>query len=756
MRQTGRVCGTSKNIGMREAMKRRVPAQRFTSTWIARFALPALLAPLVFVCFAPALSNDFVNWDDHVNFTYNPHYRGLSASHLRWMFTTLYMGPYQPLSWVTHGVVYMIWGLNPLGYHLVNLLLHAANAVLVYFLILALFQHAGANNGQGRGLGTYVAAAIGALFFAIHPLRVEAVAWATERREVLSACFLMLTLFAYLRMVDVAGPRGETRRKWLGVSLGCYALSLLSKASGMTLPVVLVILDVYPLRRLGPAASVISMARSLWSLRASKSDTLLASATVDASDNQRKVLIEKLPYAALASAAAITAFVGQRHADATRTLAGHGIFERAMQAMYGLSFYLWKTAAPVHLSPLYPLEEHLDPMAPRYLLSALFVAAITAAALRWRRRYPWALAAWAAYVVTVSPVLGFVQSGPQIAADRYTYVACLPWAVLVAAGVQRVWRAWESHRPPWPGRLAAAAAVAAALSGLALSTHAQTSVWRDSLTLWMHALQVDPTNHIAYTNRGAERERRGDADAALADFETAIRLSPDYAMAHSNRGYILQQKGNLDGALTELNLALRLDPKSADAYTNRGTVLQAKGDSDGALADFNRALKLQPEHAKAHSNRGYVRQAKGDLDGAIDDLNRAIDADPSFANAYNNRAMARYAKGDVQAAVDDLNRAIALNPVYVDAYYNRAIARKRQGDLDGAITDYDQVLRLNPRHANAFGGRGTVRQAKGDLNGAIIDYQRAVQLTTLGAPSRVMFERSLAAAQAQAERAKLQ
>jgi tetratricopeptide (TPR) repeat protein len=382
----------------------------------------------------------------------------------------------------------------------------------------------------------------GALFFGLHPLRVESVAWASERRDVLSASFYLATLLAYLRMQE--GPR----LPWLAVALVCYALSLLSKASGITLPAVLLVLDVYPLRR----------------------------------RTRARVLVEKLPFVLLAAGAAAMALRGVEPVEATRTLAQHGVLARAAQAAYGLCFYLWRTAEPRRLSPLYLLDLRLDPAEPRYVLCMLAVAALTAALVIARRRWPWALAAWACYVITASPVLGVVQTGPQVAADRYTYLACLPWAVLVAAGV---------------GRLDAPVvrlAVLAGLGALGVLTWRQVGVWRTSRTLWEHVLRVDPDNYVAYTNRGSTRDLEGDHDGALADYSAAIRIHPGYSLAYYNRGNERQARGDVQGAIADLGAAIQLNPRDPRYWNNRGWARQAAGDLDGAAADYAQALRVAP------------------------------------------------------------------------------------------------------------------------------------------------------------------
>jgi tetratricopeptide (TPR) repeat protein len=755
--------------------------------------LPALIVLLVFLCFSPALRAGFVAWDDDLTFTDNPHYRGLSLTHLRWMVTTTHLGQYRPLTWLTYGIDYTLWGMNPAGYHLGNLLLHAANGVLAY-LVIAMLLRLTADRPDANPLGVAAAAAAGALFFALHPLRVEAVAWATERQEVLCGFFFLLAVLAYLRMHEgprdkgqgpqskVQGPKSTVRgprstvqgsrstvpgpgsrvqgprspvqspsARWYLLSLACFALSLLSKPAGLMLPVVLLILDVYPLRRVPGGAGGFGRAT-------------------------RALLLEKVPYAML-SLAAVAAAVLAKQPQAMVPLAEHGFIARAVQSAYGLCFYLWKTLAPFALSPLYLLHRPLNPFEPRFILSALIAAAITGAVVVYRRRWPWALAAWAAYVVLAAPVLGLAQNGVQLAADRYTYVPCLPWAVLAAAGVLHLWRAADTHRL---GRPAAAALVTLILLGLGVQTFRQTGVWHDTMTLWTHVLSIEPDNYVALNNRGPERAARGDADGALADYDLAVRLNPAHVEAYTNRGAARHAKGDLDGALADFNQALRLNPRDTNAYVNRGDVRHAQGDLDGALADYAAALRINPEHYKAYNNRGLVRQAQGDragaladfasalrcnpdyataynnrgnvlqatgdLDGALADFTRAIRLNPQDANTYFNRGNARKARGDLAGAIADYSEAIRLNPQYAGAYNNRGSARKMQGDLAGALADYSEALRLNPQHANAYNNRAIVRQAQGDLDAAVADYAQALQVAPPNAPYRGAFERNLAAA----------
>lgn len=543
------------------------------------------LAVVVGLCFAPALHCDFiVNWDDDHNLLNNPAYRGLSLAHLRWMFTTFHGGHYQPLSWITLALDYRLWGMWPPGYHLTNVILHAANVLLVYALARALLRWATRPQVPDPAV-LASAAAVAALAFGIHPLRVESVAWVTERRDVLSSFFLLLAVLAYVRMVDAAAAR----RRWLLLSLGCFSLSLLSKAWGMTLPVVLLVLDAYPLRRGAAGAQAL-----------------------------RRRVLEKIPFIALAAAAMVAAALAQLTVSEMRSLGQHGVTARLVQAAYGLMFYLWKTLLPLNLSPLYPLRPDFNPAAAAYVTCAVAAVTVTVSVLWARRRWPWALAAWTCYVVILSPVLGILQTGPQLVADRYTYLACLPWALLAGAAVCRF---------PTLRRPAGAAVVVTLLLAIGALTFRQTWIWTNAFTLWDHALGVDRTNYVANVDRGWLELQRGNVDGAIAYYDAALRANPQFALAYRSRAVARHQRGDLRGALADDTVALQLEPLAA-TYLNRGLARHALGDTEGALADYSAALRLNDTDPQPYNNRGMLRRERGDLRGAIGDFERALEVAP--------------------------------------------------------------------------------------------------------------------------------
>ncbi|HEX7784703.1 MAG TPA: tetratricopeptide repeat protein, partial [Methylomirabilota bacterium] len=519
----------------------------------------------------------------------------LGWTNVRWMLTTTHMGHWIPLTWLTFSVDYVLWGMEPFGYHLTNLLLHTATAVALYFAALRLLRAATAGGEIALRLGGLAAA----LFFAIHPMRVESVAWATERRDVLSGLWFVLTLLTYLVAVDRTGPR---RRWWLAGSVACFALALMSKATVMALPAVLLILDVYPLRRI---------------------EQWRAWATAEG----RRALLEKAPFAVLAVAGAgMAAYALGTHA--AEMLVPLPLAARIAVALYGFAFYAWKTFVPVGISPLYQLPRRVDPAAPAMLAGAAAALVLTATLVWQRRRWPAGLAVWLSYLVLLAPVSGLVPSGPQLVAVRYSYLACLGWAVLVGGAVW--WLARRAETAPGTWRWAAAGVSIAALAGLGAAAWSQTHVWRDSETLWAHVMALDPASSIA----------------------------------HNNLGFVYLQQGRLAEAEEEILAALKLDPEWELAHANLAVVLVRQG-------------KLA-EAGEARVQLGYMYLKHGKYEAAIDLFQKEVASRPGDAGAHNNLGAALLLRGQVGPAIGQFEEALRINPAHEKARRNLAAARQRQ------------------------------------------------------------------------------
>ena len=516
--------------------------------------LPAVIAILVWVAFLPVLNAGFV-WDDRINLVDNINYRGLGFSQIRWMFTTYHDGNYHPLSWLTFGLDYCLWGLNPSGYHLTNLFLHVINTVLVYHLISALISISKTGQRKRSPRAVALASFAGALFFGIHPLRAETVGWVSVRGDLVCAPFYLATLMSYLRYA--ASENSRRAGKWLIASLLFFALSLMGRAWGISLPFILLLLDVYPLKRLDMKGKL-----------------------------PGKVFKEKIPYFILSAIGALLAVLAKSAGGKIVPLQSHSVFFRVLQACYSMAFYPVKTVWPFNLSPVYPLKSLLNPDHPGFLSFTFATVVITALLFTWRKRWPWALCAWISYAFIISPQLGFVQSGPQIAADRYSYIACLPFAVLFAAGVEMATSGILSKKTGWV--VLAATFVMLAMFGL--FSYQQAHVWQDIPSVWTHV----------------------------------IHRYPDYDEAHYNIGLYYLERGDTDRAADALDKALRLNPESAEATNQLGVVSMIRGNTEHALNCFNRSIELNPAHAEAYANRGLLRKRIGDPAGAASDFKTAL------------------------------------------------------------------------------------------------------------------------------------
>ncbi len=659
-----------------------IPTRLWDHTWIS-----LLLILAVFAAFYPSLENDWI-WDDTGNYVDNYRYRGFSSTHLKWIFTTTFPGHYQPLTWLTHSLDYKLWGMGPFGYHLGSVVIHAANAILLYFLTLAFLR----TNPQWRSLShtlkLRLSCAAGALLFALHPLRVESVAWITERRDVLSGFFYLLTLICYLKIYRSDGSRSTKAAAWVLIFFIC---SLLSKPWGITLPAILLILDVYPLRRFDADKSWV---RSAWNL-----------------------LVEKIPIILIAAAFAFVAVIAQE-GWSIRT-AGHSLTDRFIQAAYGLSFYPFKTLLPINLSPLYLLPHDFNPFQAKYILIALLTPAATIGLfLKWRR-WPWGITAWICYAAIVSPVLGLSQSGNQIAADRYTYLSCLPLTVLAAAGL------YSLGKPGWWKRVMVTGSVILII--LAVLTNLQSRVWKDRLSLWNHALKINPANYIAYDNRAPAYTKMGDLDAAMADYNEAIRLNPNLADAYYGRGGVWDKMGNPEKALDDYNKAIEIKPDFLSAYNNRGNIRQSLEDYAAALADYSQAISLKNGFFYAYVNRGLLRKKMGNSRGAMNDLNMAVKINPNYQDSFYNRGGMHESLGNYQKALHDYNSAIELNSSYTAAILSRGNLLAKMGRNEEALEDYNRLIQLQPGEGRALLRRGQFFEKSGQLDAALSDFTESIK-----------------------------
>lgn len=569
-----------KRRGRRDSEDAAVSSKPSGGARAAAIGLPLLVGLLGFLAFLPALDAGFVNFDDEQLFVQNHSYRGFGGRQLRWIFTTTFMGHYHPLTWLSSALDYKISGIDPSSYHRNNLILHALNGLLLYFAAVTLLRMAHRLERGASGVSLRIASAVAALLFAVHPMRVESVAWASERRDVLSVFFLLLALLTYLRAVRADEVRLASRR-WFVASCGLLVLSLLSKAWGMSFVVVVTILDVYPLRRL-PAAV------SHWWKR-----------------DCRALWLEKIPFLMLGVIAAATAGFAQRSAlDTMKTLDEWGLVERVVQAFYGLAFYIGKTLWPGRLVVLYELPYELNPLELRYVFSIFAVAVGSVLVVLFRRRLPSVATAAAMYVVIVAPVLGFAQSGPQFVAEKYSYVCCIGWALLAGGGLLSLWRLVRSG---W-WRAMSGVAVCVVIAVLFGRTWQQCHVWKDSKTLWDHALASGVPSSTAHLNRGIVFRAEGNVDKAIEYYRRGLEIRLDSGNTWFALGNALKQKRNYAEAEPAFSNAIRHMTLKNKAYLNLGNMYTNNmGRLDDAIAAFQGAIEfLEANRSKVFAPRPYL------------------------------------------------------------------------------------------------------------------------------------------------------
>ncbi len=622
--------------------------------WDRRSWLVAIpLALFVIAAFIPILNNGFVTWDDDYNFLDNPFYRGLGLAQVQWACSTFWVGVYQPLAWLLFGAQYVFWKLDPRGYHLTSLLFHAANAVVLYVLTVTFVIRCRPDLFLKSRWTCFLSAGLATALFMVHPLRVEAVAWASCQPYLPCAFFSMLAVLAYLW----AFPRDSSRRwGWLVWSFVLFVAALLSKAVAVSLPAVLLILDVYPLRRFGGG-------RGGW----------FGSAA-------RKALLEKVPFV-MVSLVFMGLAIAAKPQSQFPVVQQHDASTGIAQACYGTWFYIKKTVLPLDLTAFYPMPGDMNWLAPSFLLSILGTLAMSALLFLVRRRWPGLLAVWLCYLVILAPNSGIIRISGQIAADRYSYMAMLGWVILAAACLCQLWQTSSGARAGPTG-------IVALFLGAILvpMTWDQCRTWRDTESLWVHALNHGSgSSYLAHNNFGTALARQAKYEAAAAHFAQALRLNPGYAEAHNNLGLLRYSQGNLEAAAAHYVEALRLNPAYAGAHNNLGMLLDGQGKMEAAAAHYVEALRLDPAHADAHNSLGAVLHRQGKLD----------------------EAAAHYVE------------ALRLNPASVEAHSNLGVLLDGQGKMEAAAAHYVEALRLDPGRAahtttweSSSKKRGSTRQQR--------------------------------------------
>ena len=598
----------------------RINAQR------KQMPLCLLLFGLVVWVFLPTLHGDFIDIDDGVFVTRNPHIN-LTLANVAWAFCHPEAANWHPLTMWSLMLDHELYGLKPWGFHLTNVLLHAVNTVLV-FLVLR------------RMTGAPWRSLMVAALFGLHPLRVESVAWISERKDVLSTLFWLLTLGAYVRYAQKksrvepsslrsAAPECRESKADTTVpapdsglwtfdyilALSFFALGLMSKPMVVTLPCVLLLLDYWPLER--------------WQQK-----------------HLRGLLVEKAPFFFLAAIMSAVTYVVQKNVGEMSVLASLSLSfsARLGNALVSYGRYLGKLFWPVDLCALYLYPGHWPPQ--KILFAGLLVLGLSILVFVVRRQQPYLLMGWLWYLGTLVPAIGLVQVGGQSMADRYTYIPSVGILMALVWGTCRMTKGWR-HQNIVLGATGGAVALVCIMP-----TRQQIDYWKDDVSVWQRAVTVTENSYAAhnqpgpspghlpreipYYNLGAGFNSQGRFDEAMGCFQKALAINPNFAEAYNNLGTTLNSQGRFDEAIGCFQKALAINPNFAEAHNNLGTALYLKGRLDEAIHEFQEVLRLKPDRAETHCNLGYVLGKQGRLDEAIYEFQEALRLKPDYANASNN------------------------------------------------------------------------------------------------------------------------
>ncbi len=595
--------------------------------WVP-FAIMALAA----LVYSNALANGFTNFDDDFYILKNPFLRDFSWEGLKAIFTSFYTANYHPLTTLTYWIEFHFAGLNPFPYHLLNVALHIANTWLVYKLVQQLS-------------GKQVTAIVVSVLFAIHPMHVESVAWISERKDVLYTCFYLLALIAYTR----PGSEGSKTTNYIYTTI-FFLLALLSKSAAVTLPVLLVAIDIYKGKKVGVQS-----------------------------------LLAKAPLFILAFTFGIVAIMSQKEAGALRHLAEmHTLTERFFFIAYGLASYFVRLVAPLQLSAMHNYPIANGGLLPWVVYASLpFLALLGWLAYRWKAYRREVIFGLSFFIITISVMLQVVAVGSALTSERYTYVPYIGLFYIIGQYIANV---IDGNQRSLVIGLGAAATVL--FCGL---SWARIGVWKDGYTLFADVIEKNPDYYFGYWMRGNLNNGDGRAEAAIQDYSDAIRLNPGFEDLYYDRGHAFMDANNPQAAIKDYNQAISINPKMAEALNDRGWAYYKAGKKDVAVADINQSLVINPSLAEAYNNRGSIYYEAGDMAAALPEFNKAIQVKPDFEMAYLNRAALKANAKDFRGAMDDYNLLEGLRPGDNTIYYNRGLVKMNLNDRNGACEDWSKA-----------------------------------------------------------------
>jgi tetratricopeptide (TPR) repeat protein len=613
-----------------------------------------------FIAYGRIFDNGFISLDDYQYIIENNHIKsGINPESIKWAFSAVACNNWHPLTWLSHMLDWSLFADHAGGHHLISLLLHIGSVFFLFFFL-------------NRTTNNLWQSAFAAALFALHPLRVESVAWAAERKDVLSMCFGLASIYAYACYVE------SSKISLYFLCLILFTLGLMAKPMLVTLPFVLLLLDYWPLGR--------------WKSALVKNRDHLIS----------RLLWEKAPFIFLSIVSSIVTIWVQNKGGAVIPMEYLSFSTRAANAIISYVSYLGKTFSPVDLAVFYPYEYSFPFW--QVLVSCFILIGVTVVVIYALKKLPFLFVGWFWYLETLIPVIGLVQVGKQAMADRYTYLPSIGITIMLVWGIPLLFpRANMRKKVLFPAGIAY-------LVILSVLTWQQCGYWKNGITLFSHALQATKNNYLAHNARGITYGELGQYQIAIEDFSKAIGLKPDYVDAYCNRGFAYDRSGQYQLAIEDFNKAIGLNHNYIEPYINRGNVYNNLSQYQLAIADYNEAIRLKPDYAEAYYDRGIAYNNLGQYQRAIKDYNKAITIKPDDSDNYNNRGVAYAKLSQYQSAIADFNNAIKLKKDYTDAYNNRANVSLYHGNKYLGCLDAQKTCELgNCKTLEAAKGRGYCR-----------------------------------------------
>lgn len=657
-----------------------------------------VLAAMTIVVFRPVGRAGFINYDDDIYVYENrPVASGLSREGIAWAFTTTHASNWHPLTWISHMIDVELFGMDPGRHHLVNLIIHLLNVILLFWALLSMTS-------------SLFKSGMTAALFAVHPLHVESVAWVAERKDVLCTAFWFLTILAYIFYTRRPGAG-----RYLPVMFA-YALALMSKPMPVTLPFVLLLLDYWPLGR--AASSVPPEVEGVSPVRTFSAARLVA---------------EKVPLLVMAGFSGVITYSAQIKGGAVAEI---GFTARLMNIPLSYIGYIWKMILPRQMSIFYTHQGEGTSL-PASFAALFLLVLISLLVFVWKKRRPYMAVGWAWYLGTLVPVIGLVQVGGQAMADRYTYIT------LTGLFIMAVWGSSELAAGRHYGRAALRVLAASVLLVLMIIARRQTGYWIDSEKLFSHAIEVTRDNYMAHHNLGVFYEERGEDLKAITQYGEALRIRPRLTQAHLNIGRLLAGNGKPEEAMSHYVQALSLEPQSAKIHNDMGYFLEKEGKKDEAVSHYREAIRIDPEYSTAHYNLGFALISRGDVEGSVGHYREALRIDPYLTDAHVNLAVILSMQKRFDEAAIHYREALRIDPENVNAHYNFGIVLSAMGELEQSETHYREVLRIKPDHAKAHHLLGEILIEKGDLDGAVHHLKESLRIDPKIAPAGWSLKRAL-------------